>query len=431
MWLLSPPAGALQNLSKYPSIERFNSFRSKGPVLHHRPSRETPSRRSPGLRRASLLSCMLALSLSGCASFLPTDGPTRHQINAAHKLADLPIQFLDIDDSVARRLVDQRRQRLFSEVLGDERVTAHPVGIGDVLEVTIWEAAPATLFGTPVLGTTSATSASHATTLPDQPVDDDGFIYVPFAGRIPAAGKTLTAIETDIATRLEKKANQPEALVRLIKNNSSTATVVGEVTVSTRVSLVPGNDRLLDAIAAASGVRQPVDKTTIQVTRTNNVYSLPLETIIRDPRQNVPLLPGDVITALFQPYSFTALGASGKNAEVNFETKGISLAQAIARAGGLIDERSNARGVFIFRFEAKDAQDWPQTPVATTADGLVPAVYRIDLTDPRSLFLIQNFPMENRDILYVSNAPITEIEKFLNVLFSVAYPVLAAKSAGF
>jgi polysaccharide export outer membrane protein len=174
-----------------------------------------------------------------------------------------------------------------------------------------------------------------------------------------------------------------------------------------------------------------VNKTTIQLTRADKVYSLPLETIIRDPRQNIALLPGDVVTALFQPYSFTALGASGKNDEITFETQGISLAQALARTSGLIDMRSNARGVFIFRFENKDALTWPREPVRTTADGLVPTVFRVDLTDPESLFLIQNFPMEDRDVLYVSNAPITEIEKFLNVLFSVAYPVLAAKSVGF
>jgi polysaccharide export outer membrane protein len=58
-------------------------------------------------------------------------------------------------------------------------------------------------------------------------------------------------------------------------------------------------------------------------------------------------------------------------------------------------------------------------------------VFRIDLSDPESFFLIQNFWMENKDILYVSNAPITEIQKALNVLFSVAYPVLAVKQVGF
>jgi len=83
--------------------------------------------------------------------------------------------------------------------------------------------------------------------------------------------------------------------------------------------------------------------------------------------------------------------------------------------------------VFVFRFEPKTALTWPHEPVMTTAEGMVPAVFRIDLSDPASFFLIQSFPIENRDILYVSNAPITEIQKFLNVIFSVAYPILAIK----
>jgi polysaccharide export outer membrane protein len=206
---------------------------------------------------------------------------------------------------------------------------------------------------------------------------------------------------------------------------------VGDVNTSTRVPLVPGNDRLLDALAAAGGVRQPVTKMTIQVTRAKNVYSLPLETIIRNPEQNVMLLPGDVVTALFQPFSFTALGATGKDEEVNFETQGITLAQALARSGGLIDSRSNPKGVFLFRFEPKSALEWPRQPVMATPEGLVPVVFRIDLTNPSSFFLMQSFPIENRDVLYVSNAPVTELQKFLNLLFTVAYPVLAAKQVGF
>jgi polysaccharide export outer membrane protein len=341
------------------------------------------------------------------------------------------IQVIDINDKVTGRLLDQRKQHLFSETLGNQRITSRRVGAGDVLEVSIWEAAPATLFATGALTTGATIATSRATTLPEQAVDDQGNIYVPFAGRIPSAGKTLEEIEAEIVARLAKKANQPEVLVRLTRNLSSNVTVVGEVNSSIRVPLLPGNERLLDAIAAAAGVRQPVNKMTIQVTRADNVYSLPLETIIRDPHQNVPLQPGDVVTALFQPYSFTALGATGKNEEVNFETQGITLAQALARSGGLIDARSNVRGVFVFRFEPQNALDWPRTPLMTTADGRVPTVFRIDLSDPNSFFLIQDFWMENKDIVYVSNAPITEVQKALNVLFSVAYPVLALKQVGF
>ena len=363
---------------------------------------------------------------------MPTIGPSRNAIDEAKPQPNtIAIQLIDINDAVTRQLLAQRELRLFSETLGNQRIATRTVGPGDMLEVSIWEAAPATLFGTaPVNSNSAMIATSHATTLPEQPVDDEGFIFVPFAGRIPAAGKTIQSIEGEIVGRLNGKANQPEVMVRMTRNLSSNATVVGEVNVSTRVPLVPGNERLLDALAAAAGVRQPVNKMTIQVTRADNVYSLPLETIIRDPRQNVPLQPGDVVTALFQPYSFTALGATGKNEEINFETQGITLAQALARSGGLIDSRSNARGVFIFRFEPKAALAWPHEPVMTTSEGMVPAVFRIDLSDPASFFAIQSFPIENRDILYVSNAPITEVQKALNVLFSVAYPTLALKQVG-
>jgi len=379
----------------------------------------------------SVIAAVSAILLSGCASFIPTTGPSRGAVGRAKAIPPnaAAIQIIDIDEAVSQQLLAQRKSHLFSETLGNEHIASRTVGAGDVLEVTVWEAAPATLFATAAMSPSAnpALATSHATTFPDQPVDDEGYIYVPFAGRIPAAGKTLQAIDAEIVERLAKKANQPEAMVRLVENYSSNATVVGEVNKSTRVPLFPGNERLLDVLADAAGVRAPVNKTTIQITRANDVYSLPLETIIRDPRQNVPLLPGDVVTALFQPYSYTALGATGKPDEINFESQGITLAQALARSGGLIDARSNARGVFIFRFVPKTALTWPHDPVKTTPDGSVPVVFRIDLSDPASFFLIQNFPMENRDVLYVSNAPLTEINKIVTVLLSVAYPIVAIK----
>lgn len=374
---------------------------------------------------------MLSVALAGCAGFLPSSGPSRAEVSrASTPVGAAAIQVIDVDDAVTRRLLAERNGRLFSDALHVEPILARPIGPGDVLEVSIWEAQPATLFGTSTIQVAGQVGASPATVLPEQMVDDQGFISVPFAGRIPAAGKNVQDIEQEVVLRLTGKANQPQVLVRLTHNMAANATVVGDVNTSTRVPLVPGNDRLLDALAAAGGVKEPVNKVTIQVTRANSVYSLPLETIIKNPPQNVTLLPGDVVTALFQPYSFMALGATGKNDEINFETQGISVAQALARAGGLLDERSNARGVFIFRFEPEAALDWPRPPVKTTPDGKVPVVFRIDLSDPSSFFIIQSFPIENHDVLYVSNAPVRELQKFLNVLFTVAYPILALKQVG-
>lgn len=375
---------------------------------------------------ARTLACLsAAILLSGCVA-LPASGPTGKEIGETSSNFDgAGIQLVDVDADITRQLIAQRRQKLFSESLAQAAEPARTVGVGDSLEVNIWEAPPATLFGAATgSDARGAAPGSRATTLPEQLVDRDGFIAVPFAGKIPATGRTLAEIEAEVVQRLNGKAHQPEVMIRRTRNRSSTVTVVGEVATSVSLPLTPSGERLLDALAAAGGVRQPVSKTTVQITRGDEYLSLPMDTVIRDPRQNVRLQAGDVITAIFQPLSFTALGATGKNEEINFEAQGITLAQALARSGGLLDSRSDAQGVFIFRFERETALKWPRQPAAATPDGLVPVVYRVDLKKPSSFFVMQSLAINNKDIVYVSNAPAAELQKFLNLVFSVAYPVL-------
>jgi polysaccharide biosynthesis/export protein len=205
------------------------------------------------------------------------------------------------------------------------------------------------------------------------------------------------------------------------------------VSTSTRVPLTSKGERVLDALAAAGGVRQPVGKITLQLTRqaqgggVATVLALPLDTVITDPSQNVILQPGDVVTALFQPNSLMVLGATTRNEEINFEAQGITLAQALARSGGLRDERANAAGVFIFRFEDPKAVS-DAVPTRTTPDGKVPVVYRVDLKDPGSFFAAQGFPMRNKDVMYVANAPGAELQKFLNIVSSVVVPTVTIKN---
>jgi polysaccharide export outer membrane protein len=260
-------------------------------------------------------------------------------------------------------------------------------------------------------------------------VSSDGTISVPFGGAVPAAGKTLQQLEAAIAAALKGKANQPQVLARVVRNASSNVTVVGEVASSLRMPLTPKGERLLDALAAAGGVRQAVSKVSVQITRGQRVASLPLETVIQDPRQNVPLFPGDVVTALFQPFSFTVLGSTGKNEEVNFEAPGINLAQALARAGGLADNRADAMGVFIFRFEDPNILGLGEQAKAKTPEGRVPVVYRVDLKDPTTFFVAQSFPINNGDVMYVASAPAAELQKFLNVLVSAVYPIVNVSNA--
>ena len=370
---------------------------------------------------------VMAGFLSGCSTYpawIPSSGPSTEQIqNASATAAGAGIQIIDVSDSVARKILASQRLSLFSEVFGQKAQVGYFIGAGDVIEVSVWEAPPASLFASGAVDPRSGPATTRVTALPEQMVNSDGGINIPFVGQIKAGGRSPQQIEADIVQRLKGKANQPQVLVRVIKNNTANVTVVGEVTSSTRMPLTARGERLLDALAAAGGVRQPVGKMTLQVTRGDKVQALPLDTIIRDPRQNIVLQPGDVVTSLFQPLSFTVLGATGKNEEINFEAQGISLAQALARSGGLQDARADAKGVFIFRLESPAALDLgPHTP-ATTPEGLIPVIYKVNLKDPATFFVAQSFPVQNKDVLFVSNAPAAELQKFLNIVVSAIYPV--------
>lgn len=377
----------------------------------------------------------LAMVLSGCAA-MTASGPSTKSIRAerGQSIDEAPIKLVDVTDAVTRTLIAKTHHTSFVEDLGEGRPIGSVIGQGDVLDVAIWEAPPATLFGSSGsdvrLGSTSSGSLARGSSLPEQMVDSDGQIAIPFIGRVQAAGRTPQEIARTITSRLSGMAHQPQAIVRLSRNAAANVTVVGEVANSARVPLTSRGERILDILATAGGVRQPVGKMTVQVTRGTKISSLPLETVIRDPRQNVRLEPDDVMTLLYQPYSFTALGAIGKNDELPFEATGLTLAQALGRVSGLQDSRADVKGVFIFRLEDPNAVDPALREGARlTPDGRMPIIYRVNMKDPSSFFIAQSFPIHDKDVLYVSNAPLADIQKFVSVIFSTFLPVATTATA--
>ena len=382
--------------------------------------------------RLFLSSFILMVTLSGCATlpdWISSSGASREQIQQSHDTGRIEgIELIDVNDALARKLAEGKKLDQFADLFPSAGSNNYLIGPGDVIEVAVWEAPPAMLFGTLTSGTSTTITATNSLTLPAQMVTEDGTIAIPFAGRIVVKGHTTGEIEANIVRHLKGKANQPQVLVRVAKNNTSNVTVVGEVTGSTMMPLTPKGERLLDALASAGGVKQPVSRTAVQLSRGNVTATMPLDSVIRDPRQNILLKPGDVVTALFQPLSFSVLGATGKNDEMPLEAQGISLAQALARSGGLNDSRADARGVFVFRFEDAKMVDLEEKSVRP-ATGTVPVVYAINLRDPASFFVTQNFPIQNHDVIYVSNSPEAEFAKFLRLVVSVAVPSVSINNA--
>jgi polysaccharide export outer membrane protein len=316
-----------------------------------------------------------------------------------------------------------------------------------------------------------AAGGRRSATIPDQEVGADGAISVPYAGRVPAAGRLPTEVQQAIEARLAEKALGPQVLVIVKKSAANAVTVLltrsGEVrsvgfgetsmenlignlsnpvglpaaaptgaavssnpiqaapAAGTRVPLSPGGDRLLQIIAAAGGAKAPVHETFVRLSRGGVTATIPLEQLVADPAEDLYAQPGDVVTLLRVPQTFSVFGATGRNAQIAFDARNVTLGQALAKSQGLRDDLAKPEGVFLFRYEPDSVLQTLDQPVAAGARGGVsPVVYRFDLRDGKTYSLAQEFPVHDKDVIFVADAPAAQVYKFFTALNQVTGPIV-------
>jgi polysaccharide export outer membrane protein len=362
--------------------------------------------------------------VSACNS-LPGSGPSSSEITAASrptKDGGTRFALVDVDPSVVG-VMDGWAAASLQGSFGQQRaVSTQAIGVGDYVQVVIWEASSGGLFSAPA--NDRITPGQRSAVIPEQVVGSDGAITVPYAsrppilnGRVQVINKTPQEVETDIVKALTGKAIEPQALVTVTKNVANTVTVIGEVTTGARVPLTTRGDRLLDVIATAGGIKTAAHETFVTLARDGSSVRIPMQAILQDPAENVFVRPGDVVSVARDPQTFTAAGATGANAVIPFDAIGITLDQAIARAGGLNDNRADPAGVYIIRYERPLEYDQLglRRPDPVT-QSQVPVIYRVNMRDPNGFFLARRFPVRNKDIVFVSNASSMDLQKVMTIL---------------
>ncbi|QLB12717.1 polysaccharide export outer membrane protein [Bisgaardia hudsonensis] len=380
----------------------------------------------------TLIILMLLSSLTAC-SLLPTIGPSQNKIINISNSKNLPeVNIVELDLHSVLPLFQARINQNFSEFTNSLKGYSGVIDVGDILDISIWEAPPAVLFGGTL--TPSGQGNSQLVKLPEQMVSRTGKVTIPFVGALSVKGKSPERVQRELIHKLSSISNNPQVIVRIVKNNSANVTVLRQGN-SIRMPLTSHGERILDAVAAVGGIPSDLQDVTVQITRGKQVKAISFSSLISDPRQNILLLPGDVIGLLNSPLSFTGLGAVGANKVVKFSTKGINLAEAIGKMGGLIDTRSDPRGIFVFRYipfnelNNIEKEKWKMKGYNMGME--IPTVYRVNLLDPNSLFVLQRFPIQDKDIVYVANAPLAEFQKFLRMIFSITSPITStANSVG-
>ena len=367
--------------------------------------------------------CLVGVALAGCG-YLPTAGPTAGEV-VDQGVQDNQTRYdvVDVNASVVATLLAQPAESFQRRFGKNGKPPAPKIGIGDTISVSIWEAAGGGLFGASPID--HVTAGSRSVTIPEQVVARDGAITVPFAGRVPVAGRSLVEVQHMIEQRLAEKAIEPQVIVTIAKSVTNAATVSGEVVNGARVPLSVNGDHLLDVIALAGGAKSAVYDTFVRLSRNGVTATIPMERLVSDPAENIYAEPGDVLTLVRVPQTFSVLGATGQNTQLTFSAERITLVEALAKAGGLQDLRSDPAGVFLFRFEPQAvvaALNAPQ--LSTGPDKSSPVVYRLDMSDANTYFLAQRFPVEDKDIIYVANAKLNELQKFFTLLNTLTGPVI-------
>jgi polysaccharide export outer membrane protein len=250
--------------------------------------------------------------------------------------------------------------------------------------------------------------------------------------------------------------------------------VSGPAVPGRRITLGPGGMRILDAIAAASGsdtptqdsqtalqgltdaqtqtllnvratrgseaaaavratavlaessaaIKSPVREVMVRLSRDGVTATVPLATLVADPGENIYVQPGDVLTLDTHPRTFSVFGATGRNAAITFTRDKLSLSEALAQSGGLNDNVADPRAVFLFRYEPRSIVEALGQPIATRApSGVSPIAYRLDLRDPKAYFLAKEFPVHDKDIIFVAEAESQPVYRFFSALSNITGPI--------
>jgi polysaccharide export outer membrane protein len=175
-------------------------------------------------------------------------------------------------------------------------------------------------------------------------------------------------------------------------------------------------ETLSDTVALAGGYRGEAKDLVARVERGAQQYEVRLSELQDSPGFDLPVGPQDRITVISRPQSFSVLGASNRTEQVRFPRGRVTLAEAVALAGGANSNQGDAAAVFVFRYVTK-----PE-------GGEQPVVYHLNMMKPNAFFLAQRFMIRDQDLLYVGNAQANQPSKMIQLISQLFVPVTTVRA---
>jgi polysaccharide export outer membrane protein len=358
---------------------------------------------------------LLASLCAGC-SIVPSSGPqgfeVRNQSEGGQPVS-LPYALVELKPE-AVQILGRYTPSLSTAFADHTPPKAYRFGIGDIVSVSIFEAAAGGLFTSD-----AGIRAGNFVTLPNQAVDERGNVAVPYAGSVPAKNRTPGELQADIVDRLKGRALDPQVVVSVAQQNTSLISVLGDVHTAGRFPASPSGERVLDAIARAGGNGNQGYDTWVTLERRGHRATIPFGALLYEPANNIYVIPNDVIYLYNQPQTFVAFGAAGSQGQFTFGAWRLSLAEAVGKQGGLNDALADPASVFLYRGETREVAAKLGVNCSRFEGPIIPVIYRVNFRDPSGYFLARSFEMRNKDVIFISNSSVVETTKVLTFLRTI------------
>ena len=345
--------------------------------------------------------------ISSCG--LPQVGPNKRQIFAGSVQEQGDAFVISVNDRVTRATAVVPALGFSNAFKNAATLGSDTIRAGDVLGITVYENVDDPLLGV---------EGSPATVLEEVQVDGAGFIFIPYAGRIKAAGNTPDAIRRIITNKLGEQTPDPQVEVRRAAGDGSTVSLIGAVGGQGVYAIQRPTRTLGTMLAQAGGVTIEPDIAQVTVIRGSQRGKVWLQDLYDHPQLDIALRGGDRILVEEDTRSFTALGATGGQAQVPFESQTLSALEGIAQVGGLNAATADPTGVFVFRNEPEEVA--AQVLGRSDLQGAQRMVYVLDLTKPNGMFMARDFVIRDGDTLYVTEAPFTQWNKVISAITGTA-----------
>ncbi|SLN40848.1 Polysaccharide biosynthesis/export protein [Roseovarius gaetbuli] len=370
-------------------------------------------------RWAKPVAALAIVSIVASCGVLPRVGPNKREIYSGSVQRQGDAFVVTVNDRVTRATAVQPALGFTDDFKNAGLLGSDTISPGDTLGLTIWENVDDGLL---------AGEATNQTILQEVQVDGSGFIFVPYAGRIRAAGNSPEGIRRIITAKLDEQTPDPQVEVRRLAGNGSTVSLSGAVGGQGVYPIERPTRTLSSMIASAGGIAIEPEVALITVIRGDKRSKVWFQDLFKYPQFDIALRGGDRILVESDTRAYTALGATGAQARVTFQTQTLSAIEAIAQVGGLTTTAADPTGVFVLRNEPAEIANQ-----VLGRDDLVGAqrmIYVLDLTKPNGMFVARDFAIRDDDTLYVTEAPFAQWAKVISALTGTLGAVGSFSTAG-